>query len=74
MIYEVYADEFSVLFNAKTSIFHVFKGRECVEANASMCTCVNEGKIEKGECVGHLGHGISANAKECICKSAIASY
>ncbi len=36
-ICELYAYEFSITFNAKKSIFLVFKGRECEEANASIC-------------------------------------
>ncbi len=38
-IYEVYADELSITFNAKKRIFIVIKGRKCVEANANMYMC-----------------------------------
>ncbi len=38
-ICEVYADEFSITSNARKSIFLVFKGGECVEANSSMYVC-----------------------------------
>ncbi len=68
-ICEVYTDEFNTTFNAKKSIFLVFKGRECVEANTSICMCVNGDNIKKSESADHLGHRISKNVK-----SAIASF
>ncbi len=34
--YELYTYEFSITFNAKKSIFLVFKGRDFEEANASI--------------------------------------
>ncbi len=70
----LYAYEISITINAKKSIFLVFKGRECEEANASICMCVNGDKIEKSECADHLGHRISTNDNESMCKSAIASF
>ncbi len=73
-ICEVYAYEFSITFNAKKSIFLVFKGRECVEANATICMYVNGDKIEKSECADHLGHRISTNDNDSMCKSAITSF
>ncbi len=71
---EVYADEFISTFNAKKSIFLVFKGRKCVEANASICMCVTGDKIEISEFADHLGHRISINDNESMCNSAIASF
>ncbi len=71
---EVYVFEFSITFKAKKSIFLVFKGRECEEANASICMCVNGDTIEKSECANHIGHRISTNDNESMCKSAIASF
>ncbi len=56
------------------SIFIAFKGRECEEANDSICICVNGDKIEKCKCADHLGHRISINDNESMCKSAIASF
>ncbi len=52
----------------------MFKSRECVEANASICMYANGNKIEKSEYADHLGHRISTNDKESMCKSAIASF
>ncbi len=49
-------------------------GRECVEGNASSIVGVNRGPIEKSECADHLGHRISTNDKESVCKTAIASF
>ncbi len=65
-IVSVYVDEFSIICNAKKSIFLIFKGRECVEVNDSMCMCVNGDKIEKSECADHLVHRISTNDKSAI--------
>ncbi len=73
-ICKVYAYEFSITFNTKKSIFLVFKGRECEEANSSICMCVNGDKIEKSECADHLGHRISTNDNQSLCKSAFASF
>ncbi len=73
-ICEECADEFSITFNAKKGVFLLFKGRECVEANSSICMCVNGDKIEKSECADHLGHRISTNDNESMCKAAIASF
>ncbi len=42
---KVYSYEFSITFNARKSIFLVFK--ECVEACTSICMCVNGDNIEK---------------------------
>ncbi len=36
--------------------------------------CVNGDTIEKSECADHLGHRISTNDNESMCKSAIASF
>ncbi len=55
-------------------VFHVVKGRECEEANAGICMCVNGDKIEKSECADHLGYPISTNDNESMYKSAIASF
>ncbi len=55
-ICELYAYEFSITFNAKKSIFLVFKGRKCEEAHTSICICENGDKIEKCKCTDHLGH------------------
>ncbi len=45
-----------------------------MEANASICMCVNGNKIEKSECADHLGHRISTNDNEFMCKSVIAIF
>ncbi len=42
-----YAYEFSITFNAKKSIFLVYKGREYGEAVASISMCVNGDKIRE---------------------------
>ncbi len=55
----------------KKSIFLVFKGRGCEEANVSICVWVNGDKIEKGECDDHR---LSTIDNESMCKSAIASF
>ncbi len=68
---KLYAYEFSITFNAKKSIFLVFKG---VEAIASICMYVNGDKIEKSECADHFSHRISTNDNESMSKSAIHSF
>ncbi len=73
-ICKLYTYEFSITFNAKKCLFLVFKGREYVEANTSICMYVNGDKIEKSECADHLGHRISTNDNESMCKFAIVSF
>ncbi len=45
-----------------------------MEANASICMCVNGDKIKKSERADHLGHRMFANDKQSMCKSAITSF
>jgi len=71
-ICEVYAHEFSITFNVKKSVLLVFKGRECSEPE--VCVYVNGDKIEKSVCADHLGHRVSTNDKESMCKAATASF